>query len=373
MMKNIYPTDKGKYKVFFDYGMINGERKRPSKTFETLKEAEKALTEFNYNKQRNLLVVTTNKMTLTEFMEFWMDNYVKHKCEETTRYGYNNIIRNHIIPCIGNLELQKLQPLHVQKYYKHLLDDKGLSANTVYKHHACIRKALDFGLKQQLVHRNIADAVELPKKKKFEGKSYTVEQMKELLVKVRNTKLEVPVYLAAMLGLRREEITGLKWKHIDLERRIINIVEVRTAAGDKVIIKSPKTEESRRTLFIVDELLEVLLKHKTKQEHFKDILKNEYENSGYLFTKDNGKPYRVNSVTEQFKSFLEKNKLPIIRLHDLRHSFASILYSQNVDLKAISEALGHSDLSTTHRIYTHRFDKTHTKTVTAMSDALSTV
>ncbi|EFU43404.1 integrase family protein [Paenibacillus vortex V453] len=261
--------------------------------------------------------------------------------------------------------------MHVQNYYDYLMDKKGLSPNTVHKHHACIRKALDFGLKQQWVYRNVADAVELPKKERFEGKSYTKEQLNELLQKVKGTKLEVPVYLASYLGLRREEISRLKWKYVNLEQRNINIVEVRTSAGRNVIIKGPKTKESRRTLYITDELLEVLLRHRAKQEHLKNILKNEYEDSDYVYTRDNGKPYRVNSVTEQFNKFLEDNKLPKIRLHDLRHSFASILYAEGVDLKAISEILGHSDLSTTNKIYTHRFDIVHEKTAMAMSKALN--
>lgn len=370
MMKGIRKTEKGKYQVTFDHGTINGKRHKPTKTFNTLEEAEKALTEFKYNKQRNF-TVNVNKMTVSEFMNYWMENYVKHKCEETTRYGYNNIIHKHIIPYFGELELQKLQPLHVQQYYNHLIDEKGLSANTVHKHHACIRKSLDFGLKQQLVYRNVADAVELPKKERFEGKSYNKEQLSELLRNVRNTNLEVPIYLASLLGLRREEIVGLRWKNVDLKQRIISIVEVRTTAGKKVIVKGPKTDESRRTLHITDELLDVLLRHKAKQEHFKSLLKSEYVDSGYIYTKDNGKCYRVNSVTEQFSRFLKKHQLPKIRLHDLRHSFASILYSEGVDLKSISEALGHSDLATTNKIYTHRFDKTHMKTMTAMSAALS--
>ncbi|WNS42063.1 tyrosine-type recombinase/integrase [Paenibacillus sp. MMS20-IR301] len=100
------------------------------------------------------------------------------------------------------------------------------------------------------------------------------------------------------------------------------------------------------------------------------MLGDEYIDSGYVYIQDNGKPYRVNTLTEQFGLFLERNALPKIRLHDLRHTFASILYEAGVDLKAISEALGHSDLATTNKIYTHRFDKTHEKTINVMSTAL---
>ncbi|WP_342476560.1 site-specific integrase [Paenibacillus sp. FSL H7-0350] len=359
-----------KFRVTFDFGTDSkGKRIRKYTSASSEAEAKKLLNEFEYNQQRNLLVQTT-KMTFSEFLEHWIENYVKYNCEETTIYGYRNIIFKHIIPFLGNFELQKLQPGHIQQYYKYLMDDKQRSPNTVHKHHACIRKALDYGLKQQFVHRNVSDAVTLPKKERFVGQSYTRDQLNILLDRVENTKLELPVYLAGYLGLRREEIVGLQWKYINFKDRSIQIAEVRTSAGSKEIIKAPKTEQSKRVLYTTDELFEVLTRARERQEEYKWMLGDEYIDSGYVYIQDNGRPYRVNTLTEQFGLFLERNALPKIRLHDLRHTFASILYEAGVDLKAISEALGHSDLATTNKIYTHRFDKTHKKTINAMSTAL---
>lgn len=160
-----------KYRITFDFGRDSaGKRIRQYATASSETEAKKLLSEFEYNQQRNLLVQTT-KMTFTEFLKHWMENYVKYNCEETTIYGYTNIIYKHIVPFLGNYELQKMQPAHIQQYYKYLLDLKNLSPNTVHKHHACIRKALDYGLKQQFVHRNVSDAVTLPKKERFVGQS----------------------------------------------------------------------------------------------------------------------------------------------------------------------------------------------------------
>ncbi|OMD44036.1 site-specific integrase [Paenibacillus odorifer] len=362
-----------KFRVTFDFGTDSkGKRIRKYTSVSTEAEAKKLLNEFEYNQQRNLLVQTT-KMTFSDFLEHWMENYVKYNCEETTIYGYKNIIFKHIIPFLGNFELQKLQPAHIQQYYKFLMDDKLLSPNTVHKHHACIRKALDYGLKQQYVHRNVSDAVTLPKKERFVGQSYTKDELKDLLESVKDTKLELPIHLAGYLGLRREEIVGLQWKYVDFENRLIHIAEVRTSAGSKEVMKAPKTEQSKRALYMTDELLNVLKKTKEYQDEYKRHLGDEYVDSGFVYAHDNGKPYRVNTLTEQFKVFLERNELPKIRLHDLRHTFASILYEAGVDLKAISEALGHSDLATTNKIYTHRFDKSHKKTVNAMSEALRNV
>lgn len=362
-----------KFRITYEHGKDeNGKRIRNYETVETEQEAKRLVTEFNYNQQRNLLVMK-NDITLADHLRNWMDHYVATNCEETTAYGYRNIIENHVIPYMGNIKLQKLQPAIIQKYYKHLLEkSKPLSPNTVHRHHAVLRKALDFGMKQQYVYRNVADSVVLPKKIKQVGKSYTPEQMKTLLQKVKGTKMELPVYLAACLGLRREEITGLRWEYVDLENRILHIVEVRTAAGDNNnIVKEPKTKNSRRTLHIVDEVYEVLVAHKEWQEKRKELLGDLYHESDYVFVRDDGKPYRVNSVSEHFSDFLKRNGMPKIRLHDLRHTFASVMYEAGVDLKAISEMMGHSDIGTTSRIYTHMFDNTYKEKLSVMSKILS--
>ncbi|MEK5394306.1 site-specific integrase [Paenibacillus sp. FSL K6-2859] len=360
-----------KFRVTLELGTdSHGKRLRKYITAMTESEAKKLLNEFEYNQRRNLTLQDT-EMTFGEFLNHRMDNYVKYNCEVTTQYGYRNIISKHIIPYMGNVQLQKLLPQHLQSYYKHLLEDKKLSPNSVHKHHANIRKALDYALKQQFVYRNIADAVSLPKKVKFEANYYTIEQLRKLFDCVNDTRLEVPVFLAGYLGLRREEIVGLRWKYVDLDKRLLQIKEVRTSAGANVVTKKPKSEKSERTLFIPDELLAVLQKCRDRQDELKVILEGNYDSSDYVFAHDNGKPYRVNSVTEMFGAFLVKYQLPKLRLHDLRHTFSSILYEYGVDLKAISEALGHSDIGTTNKIYTHLFDKTHKDTVNAMSEALN--
>lgn len=359
-----------KWRVTFELGTDTlGKRQRKYVTVSSELEAKKTLNEFMYNQQRNL-IVHSEDMRVTDFLNHWMENYVRYNCEETTVYGYRNIIYNHIVSNIGNIELQKLQPVHIQQYYRSLMEVKKLSPNTVHKHHDIIRKALDFAMKQQYVYRNVADAVSLPRKIRFEGQAYTKHQLNELLDRVKDTRLELPVYLAGYLGLRREEIVGLKWRYIDFKHHILYVHEVRTSAGSKVVTKSPKTDKSKRSLFIPDDLLDLLLQCKRRQEEYRVLLGSEYEDTDYVCTHANGRPFRVNSVTEWFAEFLKKHQLQKIRLHDLRHTFASILYDEGIDLKAISEALGHSDIGTTSRIYTHIMDKTHKDTLNALSSAL---
>lgn len=359
-----------KYRVTFEYGKdSNGKRIREYKTFDTQKEAKKALNDFEYGLQRNL-AIQQNQMRVAQLMEYWLENDTKYNCTETTIYGYRNIIKRHIVPFLGDTEVQKLSTPQVQKYYKHILDEKNLSPNTVHKHHAVISKALGFALKQQIVSRNVAKDVSLPKKNTYKAKYYTQEQLANLLEMVKGTTLEVPISLAGYLGLRREEVVGLRWEYINLENRELYIEEIRTSAGKYDVVGPPKTDGSRRRLYIIDELYDVLVSHRNKQLKYKKLLGKEYTDSGYVIAKDNGKLYKVNWLTERFKRFLQEKQLPMIRLHDLRHTFCSILYDEGVDIVSISEALGHSNLSTTTHIYKHKFDKTHKTTVIAMGSAL---
>ena len=358
-----------KYRVTKELGKdISGKRLREYVYASTETEAKKILAEFEYTKNKGLLV-QTDAITVVEMSSVWMDNYVAYNCEETTKYAYQNIIK-HISNTIGAIKLQELSPQHIQHYYKLLMDKKGLSPNTVHKHHACLRKMLDYALKQQYVYRNVADAVSLPKRVRYEATVYNKEQLGELLLAVKGTKLEVPIFLAGYLGLRREEIVGLKWKYVDFDGHCIRIEEVRTAAGSKTVIKGPKSDSSRRQLYMTKDLEDLLLKCKAQQEENKMIFGREYEDTGYVVANVNGRPYRVNSLSEHFSDFIKKNNFVKLRLHDLRHTFCSILYNEGVDLKAISETAGHGDINITNKIYTHLFDKTHKETLSVMGDVL---
>ncbi|QGQ93783.1 site-specific integrase [Paenibacillus psychroresistens] len=359
------------YRVTFDYGTdTKGKRDRRSKNVSSKKEANALLSEFNTNLNRGI-IVTSSKCTIKELMELWLKVHTKNKIwAETTLYGYENIIYKHLIPYLGEIELSKLTALHIQNYYNHLIDDNGLSPNTVHKHHICLKCAINYGKTQDLVYRNVLEAVVLPKIKPFVGGTYESSEIRQLLNKVNDTPIAIAVYLGSYLGLRRSEIIGLRWQFIDLENRTILIKEVRTSAGKKTIIKEPKNASSIRCIHIPADLHDALLKQKDEQAINQKVFKDQYINSDYVFTKNDGSPYRVNSLSEHFSNFLKKNNFKKIRLHDLRHSFASILYDKKVDLMSISEVLGHSNISTTSKIYTHRFDKTHKKTIDIMGLAL---
>jgi integrase len=360
-----------KYQVIVELGRdVNGKRLRRYFTANSEAEAKKILTEQEYLLQQNSFLIPSD-MTFGEFLNYWFDNYVKIKNEETTQAEYRRVLDKYIIPKLGNIQLQKLMPHHIQSYYKYLMEEVGLSPNTVYKHHANIRKALDYALKQKFVSTNVADAVELPKKVEFESNTYTVEQLEELLEKSKDTYLEVPIALAVYLGLRREEIVGLRWEHVNFEERVISIKEVRVRADKKIVTKKPKTKNSQRMLYIPDGLYDILKQWKDKQEYYKRLFGKKYVESDYVCTYFDGRPIKPDKLSKRFKEFLIKNNLPLIRLHDLRHTFATILYKNRVPIKNISKALGHANPTTTFNFYAYVLDEINKEATSTIDNLLN--
>ena len=185
---------------------------------------------------------------------------------ETTVYGYNKIIDNHISPALGDITLQKLTPQDIQKYYTMLMREKGLSPNTVRRHHDLLSSALRMAVKQEVLSRCPTDRVEPPRVVPFEAKFYGPEDLRRLCLLSEGTWLEVVVKLAAGLGLRREEICGLRWPNVDFNQRVVRIKEARTAAGASIIQKTTKTRSSTRTLYLSDSLYNLLLREQQRQQ-----------------------------------------------------------------------------------------------------------
>jgi integrase len=306
------------------------------------KEGEKLLIDLQYKIQNNMYG-STNKTLFIDFLEEWLNDYVKKNCRETTYQGYKLIIQTHLIPHFKkiNVALSELTPMMIQKYYYKKLDD-GLSPNTIRKHHANIRKCLDYAKKMQIINFNPADNVELPKKTKYHAQFYTKEEVLKLLTLMQGSIIETPIILAVMLGLRRSEVLGLTWDDIDLLTGKMYITKTRTKYSTEVKDKT-KTEESRRELILPAFL----------QQYLIELKNNHIGKTNYVCITPDGKEFKVEYIGRKFKQILEQSDLKVIRLHDLRHTNASLLLGEGVDIKRIQGWLGHSNFNTTADIYSH--------------------
>lgn len=365
-----YDDVKDKYYVYFDFGVDNGKQIKKTKTFDKIAEARRALKEHEANRTKGTLV-KPRSTTVAEWLSYWMDEIIVPNREVTTVYGYRNMIDNHIIPELGKIPLQDLKPQSLQAYYTTLMKQKGLSTNTARKHHDLLKTALQVAVKQDVILNNPITKVEAPKKKDTDINYYSQDDLRKLFFLIEGDPMEVVVKLAGFLGLRREEISGLKWSNIDFDNKLITINHARTMAGGIVVEKRPKNKTSIRTLFMTDEMFNLLQNLKEKQKHARAFYKDEYIETDLVVVWDNGKPHRPDYITNRFARIIEKNNLPKITLHGLRHTFASVANSLGVPMYDIGKALGHSTPATTGKIYTHLLDNNHQDTLNKIAESLN--
>ena len=357
-------TQRGdKYRVCFDYGIDReGRRVRKYRTFDTKRDATHAFNEHKVKMDKGTQVLPS-EYTFAQWLDYWYKDIILPQIEETTAYGYRGMIENYLKPQLGEIRLQKLTARDIQQYYTWLMDEKKLSPNTVIKHHNLLTNTLNAAERQEYITKNPMRAVSPPKKRQREAKFYTPEQLGILLDKAVGTRLELPVFICAYLGLRRGELCGLRWSDVDLEHKTITIENTRTQAGKKEIEKGTKTASSTRTLYLPDTLCDMLKAAKENQQACRAEYKNAYDDNDYVVVMEDGKTFWPNYLSELFSKFLADNDLPKIVLHELRHTFASLSNQAGIPAYNIGKALGHSTPATTQKIYTHLLDQTHTQAV----------
>ena len=355
-----YDDQKKLYYVSLNYGTdANGRRDRRVRTFTDLAEAEMALEQFQSGRGGRL-PCDAGRLTLAEWLEYWLEEVIAPNRAYTTYYGYQSMIKNHLNPAMGQIRLNHLEPWHIQTYYAQKLREGNLDSNSVHKHHILLHTALQFAFRQGILRENPVARVEPPREHPTRQFYYTPEQLRELFRAVEGHWLELVVKLGAYLGLRRGEICGLRWSDIDFEHSVIRIRVTRTTAGHRVVEKEPKTRSSIRTLGIAGlEDLTRLLHHIREEQLRKAAQQKNYEDTGYVLTDQRGRPRHPNTVTWDFRVFVLAHGLPPITVHGLRHTFASLANSAHIPLVDIGKVLGHKDVSITGRVYTHIFDQTH--------------
>lgn len=363
MRGNIRQRAKNSWTITIELPKDEASGKRKQKYYTVKgnkKDAEKFLTE----KLRELdtgILIDTKKMKFGEYLDYWKENTFNN-LEITTKEGYIQKIDKHIKPYLGNILLENLKPLHLQNFYEDKLKNgrlngKGkLSERTVLAIHRIIYSALKQAVKWQLVIRNVAEAVEPPKAKKYQAKFLSDKQTEKLIKMAQYTDIYIPIMIAIYTGARRGEILALNWNNVDLEKGIIKIVDNLCATKNGLIIKQPKTNSGIRTIAISETLIKILKRHKLKQMQNKIRLGKEYNDNNMVCCYEDGHLFNPKRFSAKFNEFLIKNNLPVIRFHDLRHSHASLLVKMGIQPKEISSRLGHSNIGITMDLYSHLYE-----------------
>lgn len=344
------------------------------------KRAQAMLDDFmkQFEMERATSVNAVRDYLFTEYLDIWLE-FVKPTVAAATIAGYRNcikVIKEYFDPL--KIKLTDLKPIHLQEFYNKRLAH-GVKAATVIHYHANIHKALKHAVKMELIPSNPSDKVERPKKEPFTGGFYSEEEVLKLFDAFKDDPCELCVHIAAFYGLRRSEVIGLKWDAIDFENKTITIRNKVTEAlnedGNYELVIEPKlkNQSSRRTMPLIPHIEEMLLEEKKKQEHYRKLCGKSYstEFDGYVCRKSTGELIRPNCFSEHFRRMLEKHQLRKIRLHDLRHTCASLLLKNGVHMKQIQEWLGHSSYNTTLQIYAHTFQAAQIRAMDTVANAIS--
>jgi integrase len=294
---------------------------------------------------------------LAEYLERWL-TATKPSVSPRTFERYSELIGKNINPLLGSTPLKKLNGLQIAGAYTKALESGrrdgggGLSAQTVVHMHRVLRGALKQAVLWKLVHFNEAAAVKPPRPDKRRMNTYDMNQTAAMLDALKGKRIYIPALLAALCGLRRGEISALRWGRVDLDNGNLKIEESAEQMNGSVRLKEPKSGRSR-TVALPASVRDELRAHKLKQAQ--DLLKIgvRVTNESFVAALEDGSMMQPTFITHEWVRAIGFTALPRIRFHDLRHAHATHMLSSGVHPKVASERLGHSKVGITLDLYSH--------------------
>ncbi len=344
-----------------------GKRRFHSKNgFPTKKAAQEALSAELARFHKGAFI-EPSKLTVEAFLlEQWFPA-IDGRLRRSTRANYETNLKVHIIPALGALKLQRLTAPRIASFYSELLaggrrDGKGLAPKTVRNIHALLHRALKDAARWGYVPHNRADDVDPPHGASPEQQVWTPEQLRAFLIHVRDDRLYALWLLVATTGMRRAELAGLRWSDIDFARARLTPRLPRVVVNYQVHQSDTKTASGRRSLALDSATLEALRDHRRRQAEERALAEIADAND-LVFTWPDGRPLHPDLITDWFqrhakRAVWEQNGqqnvgLPAIRLHDVRHSYATAALAAGIPAKIVSERLGHANVQITLDTYSH--------------------
>lgn len=299
---------------------------------------------------------TPNKMTVTAWMEEWLTTFCANKVKPLTYSSYQGIIRNHIAPQIGAMELQAVRGMHVQKLYN-TMTENGASGKTVKNVSAVLHKAFTIAIKQGIIQLNPCEGAELPKVEKHEITPLSDEEIPLFLAALEDEPMGNAYALCLLAGLREGECLGLSWEQIDFKRRRITIsqqLQKEKKKGAQYYI-APTTKSGKPRVIEPPAIaFDYLRAEQTRQFENRLRLGSDWHNPHNLvFTNECGEHYKIFTFYSHFKKIAASIGRPDARPHDLRHTAATVAIASGADIKSVQDMLGHATASFTLNVYTH--------------------
>lgn len=301
---------------------------------------------------------------LSDFIKDWKEKYAETGgLGEQTLEVYMDHIENHILPELGHMRLDQIKPIHVVNFLSSLkkVNCEEMAVSTKQYVYRVLRNIMERATEWKIIEENPVASVQKSQERDAVEKDanvYNEEEVENLLIAAMEDlpHWRVFISLAIAAGLRRGELLGLEWSHVDLEKGLIQINQIITRGkAGKPTIKRPKSRKSKRVISLPDSVIEELKQYRSnwKKEKIRtrDMwVEDEHE---FLFCNENGSHFYPTTPTTWWRRFTTRANVRFIRLHDLRHTSATLLINQGVHAKIISERLGHSNIRITMDTYGH--------------------
>lgn len=304
--------------------------------------------------------VEPSKLTVGDYLtDRWLPA-MRSRVRPSTFDSYSRNVRRHLVPKLGNVLLQRLTGDQLNALYAELLTDgrhdgKPLSARTVRYVHAIARMALSDAVRWELVTRNVSERADPPKQARNREamRTWTAPQLRAFLASRGEDRLYALWALLASTGMRRGEALGLSWEHVDLDAGRVAVRRALVTVGYRIEFSEPKTAKSRRSVALDAGTVGVLREHRKAQLAERLALGPAWDDHGLVFTREDGAPVHPDRVSKLFEQHVATASLPRIRLHDLRHTHATLALQAGIHAKVVSERLGHSTIAMTLDTYSH--------------------
>ncbi|MFJ7753187.1 tyrosine-type recombinase/integrase [Peribacillus muralis] len=372
-MANI--QSRGKDSYFFTVSLGKGADNKYIRRTKTIKIEQKMtpkqlkeFLEFEYAKFKQEILageyITPDKMLFAQFIEEWQKKYASKELSETTVSTYSNHLKNHILPAIGHMRIDQIMPMHIITLLDGMkrVDDpsKPLATRTKQDTYLAIRNVFERAVEWQFIKSNPVKSVKKPRNIDLVEKEvnvYDQEEVQLLLLAAEKEPFHWKIFLTLALtaGLRRSENLGLEWDNVNFKEGTIDIKQVVVRGRNGSVIKSPKTKNSKRLISLPPSVVDELKRYQLlcRKERLRMGEKWIVKDRDWLFFNEDGTNFYPTTPTTWWSRFIKRAGVRFIRLHDLRHTSATLLINQGVHAKIISERLGHSDIRITMNTYGH--------------------
>lgn len=393
-----------KYSVVYRYTDDKGNDRQKWETFNTIADAKKRKARIEYEMENDTFIVPTAR-TLKDLLEEYLSTYGVNTWAMSTYDSNCALLRNYVLPILGDMKLSDITPRVMDQYYRKMLSVRAVVANnrqpkseyvtpkTVRSIHKILRTAFNQAVKWELIERNPVLNATLPKCEKQERAIWEEKDLIKAMDVCEDDDLSLAINLAFSCSLRLGEMLGLTWDCVDISeesihegrasiyinkvlqrctRDSLNVLDEKgvifkfppliRSTHTALVLKEPKTKTSIRRVYLPKTVAEMLVRRKKDQEELKELIGDEYTEYNLVFTYTNGRPMENAKIERDFSKLIRDNNLPKVVFHSLRHS--SITYKLKLnggDMKAVQGDSGHAQMSMITDVYSHILDEDRTR------------